>query len=646
MRISYFTDSPADIRVSVGRLTRVPSALWPQRRVDRRCRSSSTGRARSGSSTRRPRSPSSVVCIAGLARQESRSRHALARRGPRGRVGVSASASPWWCSVPPCPSRATSAGRHGLRPPPALEGGLAGHGRAAFRAPCRWTPWCRRDVRRPRRLAAEGGPPGVVPARRRRHRPAVRAVSGRFVPGGSPRRRPPSCGTPGSWSGSRSANGQPLPATRSCHGSCSPRGACVTIRGSGRPGPRLVLSAAAVRRTGSPQCWSRCVSWAARRRVRAATSGRRGSGGQRPWLVPALTLDSQVDLAGDSGFAAFHAPAESPLGLVASAISLGGIWKKSVVPAERTTVVVGAAPAVFALTALGALLRSRTQTRLRNSLLLVAVVEHRASCPRCPPRRLDVLSCGGARGSPSCATRTATSRPWRCRCPSGWPTSVEAGRRGGSGREGLARRRAAGRRPGAPAAERGVGTRRGTCARPTSRGTGSPWPTSSRGPPGPRSCCPGRAATAVRMERRPGLPGPGAPRASRRGAHRRPHRASRGDPAGGGPAQPGGDRGAGARQTPPRHSGPRGALGRGREACRRRGSTRRAVVHDGRLALVDHDADAAQAACPEATRPDAPADLGIVTVSLLVFMLDLDAVAALQTRHVTGANRRSFATIS
>jgi len=93
-----------------------------------------------------------------------------------------------------------------------------------------------------------------------------------------------------------------------------------------------------------------------------------------PWLVPALTLDSQVDLAGDSGFAAFHATAESPLGLVVSAISLGGIWKTSVVPAERTTVLVVGAALLLSVIALVGLLRSRTQMRLRNSLLLVAVV--------------------------------------------------------------------------------------------------------------------------------------------------------------------------------------------------------------------------------------------------------------------------------
>jgi hypothetical protein len=58
-----------------------------------------------------------------------------------------------------------------------------------------------------------------------------------------------------------------------------------------------------------------------------------------PWLVPSLLAQDRVTATGDQ-FAAFVARGESGAGLVPSVLSLGGIWKTSVVPEERTIAVV------------------------------------------------------------------------------------------------------------------------------------------------------------------------------------------------------------------------------------------------------------------------------------------------------------------
>lgn len=58
-----------------------------------------------------------------------------------------------------------------------------------------------------------------------------------------------------------------------------------------------------------------------------------------PWIVPSLLAAERVTATGDQ-FAAFSARAESSAGLLASVVSLGGIWKSSVVPDERTVAVV------------------------------------------------------------------------------------------------------------------------------------------------------------------------------------------------------------------------------------------------------------------------------------------------------------------
>ncbi len=69
-----------------------------------------------------------------------------------------------------------------------------------------------------------------------------------------------------------------------------------------------------------------------------------------PWVAPALLTASAVHVPSGQ-FAAFGVRAESALGPVGSVLSLGGIWKASIVPGERTVgLVVGFS---LLLTALG-----------------------------------------------------------------------------------------------------------------------------------------------------------------------------------------------------------------------------------------------------------------------------------------------------
>lgn len=56
-----------------------------------------------------------------------------------------------------------------------------------------------------------------------------------------------------------------------------------------------------------------------------------------PWLVPALLLPGGLAASESRAFAVFAARGESDLGLVPSLLSLGGIWKTSVVPVERSS---------------------------------------------------------------------------------------------------------------------------------------------------------------------------------------------------------------------------------------------------------------------------------------------------------------------
>jgi len=58
-----------------------------------------------------------------------------------------------------------------------------------------------------------------------------------------------------------------------------------------------------------------------------------------PWLVPALVNSDRLEPPG-AQFDSFTVRAESGAGLLASVLSLGGIWKASVVPGERTVAVI------------------------------------------------------------------------------------------------------------------------------------------------------------------------------------------------------------------------------------------------------------------------------------------------------------------
>lgn len=73
-----------------------------------------------------------------------------------------------------------------------------------------------------------------------------------------------------------------------------------------------------------------------------------------PWLLPAVTAATPATEETEA-FASFAARGESPLGLLPSLLSLGGIWKTSVVPDARTNVVVVGLSCVLTVVALAGL---------------------------------------------------------------------------------------------------------------------------------------------------------------------------------------------------------------------------------------------------------------------------------------------------
>jgi hypothetical protein len=77
-----------------------------------------------------------------------------------------------------------------------------------------------------------------------------------------------------------------------------------------------------------------------------------------PWVVPSLLNGDRIAPL-DGQFEAFAARAESGAGLVASVASLGGIWKSSIVPGERTLVLVVLLSCLTTIAALSALWRTR-----------------------------------------------------------------------------------------------------------------------------------------------------------------------------------------------------------------------------------------------------------------------------------------------
>ncbi len=73
-----------------------------------------------------------------------------------------------------------------------------------------------------------------------------------------------------------------------------------------------------------------------------------------PWLVPALTADA-VRVSTEGVFAGFAARAESDAGTLASVLSLGGIWKTSIVAGERTSALLVLLSCLLSLVALAGL---------------------------------------------------------------------------------------------------------------------------------------------------------------------------------------------------------------------------------------------------------------------------------------------------
>ncbi|WP_372735388.1 hypothetical protein [Nocardioides sp.] len=146
--------------------------------------------------------------------------------------------------------------------------------------------------------------------------------------------------------------------------------------------PAVVLAAVAMREHGMSQ-WPRLALWlafaalwspasattAAAVALCVVATGRRlrptlvtlalATAVSLPWLVPSLVSAGRLSAAGDQ-FGAFAARAESPAGLVASLASLGGIWKSSVVPAERTMALIVLISCLTTALALLALWRRRT----------------------------------------------------------------------------------------------------------------------------------------------------------------------------------------------------------------------------------------------------------------------------------------------
>lgn len=105
----------------------------------------------------------------------------------------------------------------------------------------------------------------------------------------------------------------------------------------------------------------------------AAGVGAFGVVANLPWVVPALAADvvaSSSQAVRRAEFAEFAARAESDAGLLPSLVSLGGIWKSSVVPGERTSGLVVAAAALLSVVAVtGLYVRARHGRRRRGALV-------------------------------------------------------------------------------------------------------------------------------------------------------------------------------------------------------------------------------------------------------------------------------------
>lgn len=87
-----------------------------------------------------------------------------------------------------------------------------------------------------------------------------------------------------------------------------------------------------------------------------------------PWLVPSLLLPGGLRPS-DASYAAFAPSAESGAGVLGSLLSLGGIWKTSVLPSERSSVVIVVLAGLLTVLAmLGWRIAARADRRLVVSL--------------------------------------------------------------------------------------------------------------------------------------------------------------------------------------------------------------------------------------------------------------------------------------
>lgn len=92
-----------------------------------------------------------------------------------------------------------------------------------------------------------------------------------------------------------------------------------------------------------------------------------------PWLVPALSADA-VRVSTDGVFAGFAARAESGAGTLASVLSLGGIWKTSILAGERTSALLVLLSCLLSITALVGLWRGAPDRARWLGLGAVALV--------------------------------------------------------------------------------------------------------------------------------------------------------------------------------------------------------------------------------------------------------------------------------
>ena len=95
-------------------------------------------------------------------------------------------------------------------------------------------------------------------------------------------------------------------------------------------------------------------------------------GANLPWIVPSLLRPGII--APRDQFGVFGASAESGAGSLASVLSLGGIWKSSIVPSERSVAVIVVLGAILALLSLVELWRLSGRYAWCRGLVLAALV--------------------------------------------------------------------------------------------------------------------------------------------------------------------------------------------------------------------------------------------------------------------------------